>query len=96
MARTKGLQFHPIKEGVFSFTTKGNATDVQIFGTPVHHYIKTMHDCGYMTFNTGTIAEGVYLVLKNADIFGILPTYQVTEYNDRVMPITRYNIYKQN
>ena len=97
MARIKGLHVHPIKDGVFSFITKGFATDEQIFGTPSYRYIKTLKMSGTScrSLNTANILAGVFLVLKNADIFGIYPDYQVTEYDDRDNIINTYNIYRQ-
>lgn len=95
MARAKGLHTHPIKEGVFSFITKGFATDVQIFGKTENKYIKAVRIEDYMTLDADVIPVGVYLVLENTDIFGIMPTYQVTEVNDKSETIKYYNIYKQ-
>lgn len=98
MARVKGLHVHPIKDGVFSIITKGFATDEQIFGKPSTPYVKTRDaaEAGWRQLDTGKIEKGVYLVLKNADIFGIEPTYQVTEWDGRIIAkLTTYNIYKQ-
>lgn len=101
MARAKGLHVHPIKDGVFSIITKGFATDAQIFGKPSQRYgkyIKTKASVGtcYRSLCAAEIEKGVYLVLEKVDIFGIEPTYQVTELGDRGETITTYNIYKQN
>lgn len=96
MARAKGLHVHPIKDGVFSIITKGIATDEQIFGKPSTRYVKTRAAEGWRQLDTSEIEKGVYLVLKNADIFGIEPTYQVTEQDKRdTFKLTVYNIYKQ-
>lgn len=98
MARVKGLHVHPITDGVFSIITKGFATDEQIFGKPSRNYTKTKVIDGMTcrSLDTGEIEKGVYLVLKNADIFGVFPTYLVIEQNDTDEVINTYNIYKQN
>lgn len=96
MARAKGLHVHPIKEGVFSIITKGFATDAQIFGKPSHRYIKTRFDPPFRSLNTSEIQKGIYLVLEKVDIFGLEPTYQITEYNINREIVTTYNIYKQS
>lgn len=96
MARVKGLHVHPLKEGVFSFITKGFATDVQIFGKPSNRYVKTRFNPPYHVLDTSEITIGIYLVLEKVDIFGLEPTYQITEFNDNGEIVTTYNIYKQN
>lgn len=96
MARTKGLHVHPIKEGVFSIITKGFATDIQIFGKPSCRYAKTRLDSPFHVLDTSEIQKGIYLVLEKVDIFGLEPTYQVTEFNNEGEIVTTYNIYKQN
>lgn len=98
MARAKGLHIHPIKDGVFSVITKGFATDEQILGKPIHHFIKTEAVDGmpYRRFNTGEIEKGVYLVLEKLDIFGANPTYQVLDINNKEEVLNTYNIYRQN
>ena len=97
MARAKGLHVHPIKEGVFSVITKGFATDVQIFGKPSCRYVKIRKtETPYPVLDTSEIAKGIYLVLEKVDIFGLEPTYQITEYNDKGEIVTTYNIYRQN
>lgn len=98
MARVKGLHVHPIKDGVFSIITKGFATDEQIFGKPSTHYVKTRAAgaVGLRQLDTSEIEKGVYLVLQNTDIFGIEPTYRVTDWDERdISKLTTYNIYKQ-
>ncbi len=96
MAKAKGLHVHPIKEGVFSIITKGFATDAQIFGKPSYRYIKTRLNSPFRSLDTDEIQKGIYLVLEKVDIFGLEPTYQITEYNNNGEIVTTYNIYKQS
>lgn len=96
MARVKGLHVHPIKDGVFSFITKGFANDEQILGKTCYRYTKARYiDGPYRSLHTADIEQGVYLVLKNTDIFGIYPTYSIMEHDEKGNIINVYNIYKQ-